>query len=417
MGFSKGGSSRSNNTSTTVYPGEFLPGFEARYGRGVGIDELIGALPQTSSIFGGGQGFTSATGQSYQPPGGAGAGAGAGTIGLDVIGSAIQSQFQGNPQGANRLMAELQSLAGPGGTGISLDQLRNYAGRSPRADFIRSSLPAMLEQFTQAPQQRFAASAGPDLSALQIPQSIQRLFGAQAQQSFNPYTIREVPGITAPTAQAAQMNVGDLDRYERALFESQYRPQAREIEQQGGIADRRLQAELAQAGLASSGSGIGQVQQQRADRMRDLQARAADAAQQATTQRFGAEFAQQQFNAQQQQQTALANAGFDLEAQKTNAANLLAGDTARADNYLKTMGLNVEAASAMRDDFLQLLGITQEEMKRLDASQMEKLGVVLNNWLQQGALLGNLGQRGRQTSSSGGGAGGGLTITGQGSTT
>lgn len=421
MGASKGGDSKSKNTNTTVYPGDFLGGFENRYGRGINLNELAGMLPGSTSLFGGGGNFFGAGGQQATLPGGGGGAAPGGTVPWDAVNSVIQGQYIGQPERAAKVMKELRATAGPGATGITLAQLTGgtFRGVPQQRAYLRGQLPAQLEQFLQPQQQRFGAPAGPDISALGIPQSIQRLFGQQAEQQFDPYAFRDIPGITGATAQAGLMNVapGGFDRYEDALFRSAYDPQRREIERGGEIADRRLQSELAGAGLGSSGAGVGQVQQQRADRAASLRSIASDTAYQATAQRFGQEFAQSQFNAQQTQTTNLENAGFNQDAQKQNAANVLAGDAARSENYLKTMGLNVESAKAMREDFMQLLGITQAELARLDASQMEKVGVLLNSWLQQGALLGNLGQRGTQKSSSSGGSGGGLTITGQGSTT
>lgn len=468
MGYSKGGDSKSKNTSTTVYPGDFLAGFENRFGRGIGLQELAGMLPQSTSLFGGGGSLMGPGGQQLSMPGAGGAGAG--VVPWDAVNSVIQGRYMDQPDRAAKVMDSLRQVAGEGAQGITLEQLQtgNFGGVPQQQKYLQSQLPAQLQQFLQPAEQRFTSGAAPDLSALQIPETIRRLFGADAMKQATPFQFQNLPAIQAPTADAAQM--GGLSgvtaptllaaqmgmapsgyaRYEDALFQSMYNPQAREINRQGDLADRRLQAELAGAGLASSGSGIGQLQESRRTREQDLQARAADAARQATVQRQAQEFAEQQFNTQlrqqagiqnadfdmqgqqfnagqqfareqfnatQRQATNLANAGFSLDAQKANAANILAGDTARADNYLRTLGLNEEMAKGMRGDFLNLLGITQKELERLDASQMEKIGVLLNNWLQQGALLGNLGQRGSNKSSSSGGSGGGLTITGQGSTT
>lgn len=406
-------SGNQNQASSVIYPGQFLSDFENRYGRGISLQELVGALPQTQSLFGG-------TPYGYASPGAAGGGSppaagGAppgGTVSLDQIGRAITGYYPNRPNLAAGLTADVGQWARSHGydpNALTLDQIRGAGGdrdRGAYTDFLQNILPGML---TPTPETggppRFQPQGSVDLSALQIPESIQRLFGAGAAHQYTPYQFQNIPQITAPTAQAQEMNIAPqgFQNYENALFQSAYAPQARELARQGGIADQQLQAELAQSGLASSASGQGQLQQQRADREQQRQQLATEAAYNATAQRFGQEFAQQQFNAQQRQQVALENAGFNLDAQKTNAANVLSGNIAQSENYLKTMGLNEDAAHAMRADFMEMLGITQKELERLDSAQRDNLGLLLNNWLQQGALLGNLGQRSTGVGSTQGG--------------
>lgn len=416
--FSKGGKSSSSQQSSTVFPGNFLSEFEQRYGRGLSLGQLFGLAPQTQSLFGGGQIGYGPTGGAapYGSPGGAGGGgaqAGPQTYSLDQVQRLIQNEFgTSRPQLTNQISGDVARQIQSQGwdpNALTREQIGQLVpGRTgPYGEWIRNALPTQLGPAggSQAAPGVGVLPGQPDIAQLGIPARIQALFGAQNDTQYDPYSgWRTVPSITAPTAAAQQMNVapGGFDRYENALYRSLYDPQQRSLNEQGAIADRQLMAQLAQSGLSSSGTGIGQVQQARLDRARDLQNRASDAAFQATTQRFGAEFAQQQFNAKQRQETALANAGFDLRAQEQNAANVLAGDIAKADNYVKTLGLNTDRASRLRQDFLQLMGITQEELKRVDARQMEVLGMFLNSWLQQGALLGNLGQQSSGTSKSGG---------------
>ncbi len=154
------------------------------------------------------------------------------------------------------------------------------------------------------------------------------------------------------------------------LFEAQFRPVEREITRQGAIADRQTQAELADAGLASSGAGFGTLGRQQRERSQQIQAAATDAATQA----------------------ALQSAGFNFQAQQVNASNVLQGNLANAQNYLQTLGLNEQSAQAARASFLQLMGLQEADLQRLDATQQSNLTTVLNNWLQQFSAVTNAGQ-------------------------
>jgi hypothetical protein len=218
-----------------------------------------------------------------------------------------------------------------------------------------------------------------------------------------------VPAIRRRWAKSSLSNIapGGFQKYEDALFNSQYNPVAREINRQGDTQDRQLQAQLAQSGLASSGTGIGQIQQQGRERSAQLEGIASDAANRASVQRFGAEQAQAQFNAQQQQSANLANAGFNLQAQQQNADNILRGDVARSQNYLATIGLNAERAQQERASFLAMMGVAEQDLQRMDKFQQDTLGLLLNNWLQQAATIGSIGResegRGSGSTNSGGG--------------
>lgn len=200
--------------------------------------------------------------------------------------------------------------------------------------------------------------------------------------------------IAAPTAEAAQVATQgqDWEQFGKTLFESQYRPQEREILRQGEIADKRLQGELAAAGLATSGTGVGQLQKQRTEQQVTLQNVAKEAANTASVQQFGMKYAQDLQNAEFQQQTALANAGFDIEAQKTSSGNVLQGNMADAEAYLKTIGLNETTAAQGRADFLNLLGIQEQDLQRMDTQEHESLRLALNFYLQSLGAMGSIGE-------------------------
>lgn len=384
-----GGKSKSSSRqeSRATFPGAFLQDFEGAFGRGVSLEELLAGLPRSSGLFGGGpvgimptgnQAGTRAlpyapVGREYQQPDqafpGAGGGGGGGAGGRPGTG--------GGGGGGG---------AAPGSPGAP----PNYQGGmvDPNAPF----------------GPRFAAS-GSNLGGLDVQGSLQRLGFNDAPPDFSNdprLNIRDLPTINAPTAQAAQMNIqgGDFGRFEDSLFRSQFDPVAREINRQGATDDRQLQAQLAQSGLASSGSGVGQIQAQTRERAQTIQNAATDAAQRAAAQRYGYQFSQEENNANLRQQTNLANAGFDMTAQQANADNILRGDTARSDTYLKTMGLNQQAAQAMRGDFLKVMDLAEADLQRMDNFQLQTLGVLLNNWLQQAGLAGQAGRESEGVSKS-----------------
>lgn len=419
MGGSAGGSvntsrSKSKSQSGVYFPAEFLNPFESRYGRGPSTDELLGMLPQTQSLFGG-----SPMGYGAMPTGQPGGATGAtatsaaapnARLGLDQIGALTSQYYEGRPQLAAQVVDRVRRGAAQAGIdasqGLTPEQLASLPGGG---SFIHGILPGLagpssVSGNASATSRYMPTGGGADLSALQIPQTLQRMFGIGAQQQFDPATIRDAPTIDAPTAAAGLMDVAPrgFDQYEQSVYRSLNDPVQRQLAQQGALADRQQQAELAQAGLASSGAGLGQLQTARRQRSEQSMAAAQQAAQQASTSRFDREYGQEMFNAQQRQQASLANAGFSLDAQKQNAANLLLGDSTRADNYLKTMGLNVDAANALRGDFLKTMGLAEQDLQRMDQSARDNLGLWLNQWLQTGALLGNLGQKSKANSSSSG---------------
>jgi hypothetical protein len=305
---------------------------------------------------------------------------------------------------------------------LSLEQIKQLVG-SGRLDNARDTIgadignQAALADARRRSQETPFTASGPGGLPLDNAAAIRNLrFGDQL--SPTPHArIRDLPRVNAPTVAAAEANIAPtgFDALQRSLFESNFRPQEREIQQRGALADRQTRAEQAQSGTASSAAGQGLLLEQRRQRDEQLNFQSGQAANAATQQRFGLEFEQAQANAERQQQTHLAQAGFDFNSQLTNAQNVLAGDVAKADNYLKTIGLDAQTASQARNDFLGLLGVQQSELARLDASTLAQLGLVLNTWMQQVGLLGNLGQfstgesdaRGESISQSAGVSGGG----------
>ena len=238
------------------------------------------------------------------------------------------------------------------------------------------------------------------------------------------------PQVDAASAAAARANgaQGNIfgaegpERYEQSIFESLFRPVQRELGREGEIANRQLQAHLAGAGLASSGTGIGQQQQLARDYSQRTQDAATDASARAATARYQTQAEQEMLNAQlrqqtglgdadrqqqvnlsnaeQQQQARLATANFSFEAQRQNAANVLSGDTARADSYLKTIGLNEETATRARSDFLNILQIAERDLARMEVGQRQTLDTMMNWWLQATGTLTDAGRFSEGTASS-----------------
>lgn len=430
--FSKGTSSKQSSSSRVEYPYEFLNAYTNAVGRPFSVTELLGAIPQTQGLFTRGSSGTVPT-AGGAPTGGGGAGAPGGGGGGGAAGGGAAAP----PAGLS--LGELGDIVGRGGRPQLANQITQAFMQGARKMGLDPTDPNARFTYDQVQQ---AVNAGkPGLTnlpywatvatginqaqgAAQQPQTprfqtstpelgidflggVDRLGFGQAPNRYDPATIRELPQINAPTVQAAQANLAPegFDRFEQALFRSQFNPVRDELERQGSIQDRQLQAELAQRGLGGSGTTQNALTMQRRDRSQQLTQAASEAADRATTQRYGMEFTQAQQNAERQQQANLAQAGYDFNAQVTNAQNILAGDTARADNYLKTMGLNEETAKAGRQDFLALAGLTEQDLQRMDNQKLQGLGVILNTYLQQAALLGNLGQVSTGKGEAGGGWG------------
>ena len=187
--------------------------------------------------------------------------------------------------------------------------------------------------------------------------------------------------IVAPTVQAAQVALPlGADTYSQlasSIYASQAEPIIRELGRQGGIADRSLAGNLANASLADSGTGVGQ----REDLLRETQGRqeavSRDVSAAATAQAIQANLAVNQQNAQLEQQARLTNAGFDYESQVQNAANLLTGNKAVAEGYLNAVGIAGQQASAWTSAYMNRLS----EAERNRIMKDEKLQQFHGEWL------------------------------------
>lgn len=211
------------------------------------------------------------------------------------------------------------------------------------------------------------------------------------------------PTITAPTVEAAQGGFDDFDAMQRAMYESAYMPVERELSRQQGLADTKLNAMLAQAGISSSGTGINARERQATEYAVRKASAATDAANQAAVTRYGLQYQQSMENAKLRQEASLANAGYSMAAQVSNAQNILtlnlqnaqlmnSRDLAQAQLYLETMGLNVQQAYQAKQSVLAYLGLQEQDLARMDALKLENLSQFYNFYLKQLAILGQTGQ-------------------------
>jgi hypothetical protein len=178
--------------------------------------------------------------------------------------------------------------------------------------------------------------------------------------SFTPAPLP--PRIVAPTITPAVVEApADL----RARIAATFAPQYAELERQQALAVQATNSDLANRGLAESGVAVGAVGQVNEAAMRQ---RGVLAGQQA-----GVELAAEQevrlANAANVQQARLAQAQINAQVESENARNILQGNLANAEGYLRALGINAEQASAFRG---QLLGYMTEQQKiAISQSQLQ----------------------------------------------
>jgi len=271
------------------------------------------------------------------------------------------------------------------------------AGEMDAIDNI--GLAQVLQQLKAERDVRAGAQAEPRIEPYQPPD-----VGVQVQEGLNnlgftdvpneyvaPSIVRGTPMVAGPEVQAAESGFGQGQQLEDSIYRSIFDPQRQELTRQEGLADRRLSSMLGQAGLASSGTGVGQRMQQSEEFGRRMSQASSNAAQQAAASRYQLEYQQAEADAMREQEARMASAGFDQEAQITNAANILQGNTVDAANYLQAAGLNEQTASQARNDFLQLLGVQQQDLARMDQFALNQFAAMFDTYLQQWSVLAGIG--------------------------
>ena len=392
FGFSYGtnrSSSRQNSESGTQFPAQFLADYTNLYGRPFLSSDLNRLLPKARGLFdvapapspGAASGSSAAPGDgAARPP----------AVRLNASYFDLQNNNVTNA-------ASLKALGlDPSNFTLAEYEASGLAARDPNT-YSRLAAAAggrtqLAENFTQ-PLGVDAPAAGPGVGGQSALDAVSRLrFGALPAAAAPPSVT--APSVVAPNAAAASGTVAPAgyDALQQSLFEQSYAPVAREIQRQGSVADRQLAAQEAASGLATSGAGIGQILRQRETRAAQLQSAATDASNAAVAQRYALQYQEAQANAERQQQANLANAGLGLDAQKTNAANVLAGRSADADNYLKAIGLDQQGAAEARSSFLQLMGLQEADLARVDQASRQNLELMINTYLQNFAAAANAGQ-------------------------
>lgn len=310
------------------------------------------------------------------------------------------------------------------------------------------------------------------------------------------------PTIVAPKVSAEQGGFKDFNELQQAIYRSEFDPVQRELTRQQGLADEQLKAQLAKAGLSTSGTGTGQLVRQDQEFYRQMAAAASDASQKAAVTRYGMEYTQSMENAKLRQEANFKNAEMDFGAQVQNATNILtarsitaqlatqasvanaanqtqasiagaqnqtqaniasmqtAADIAKANAmlgtqasiagaqnltsagiagaqnqtqasiaganlfgqlagqqaalgtqagiaganiasaeniagaqaYLTAMGLNVQQEQQARQSYLQLLGIQETDLARMDTFTLQNTGMLYDTYLKQLAILTQAGQ-------------------------
>jgi len=370
--------SHSTNNNYAGFPGQFVSTAGRVVGQPLTLEELLAGLPQTTGLFG-----------SATPVGPMGGG-GTSLAEPQNVPAADPGGFPPGPNLTGLTTKDLGPLGYRPGDYVPGFGSVDPASVAPRDRITPATSDTGMGLFNRTGLVNTGIGAAPNSYA--APGSV--------LSGVNPIN---APTVTGVNASLSPTNYNDL---QSSLFQANYQPAAAEINRQGAIQDRSLTSMLANSGLASSGAGIGQVQRQQQERSQQLGTLGTTAASQAAVQRYGLQSSEMQANAARQQEANLASAGFSQQAQVANAANVLAGNTTNAKNYLDTIGLNEQTAKAARDSFLSYLNIGEQDLARMDATNHQNLSTALDTWLKQYAMLGDIGRMGLGATESKGQGGG-----------
>ena len=428
VGFSRSKSSqRQNSNSGTSFPGLFLRDFQNQFGPGVTQDQLLnGGLPTTVGLFSPDQrvgiqgtnpspGQPQGDGQTPATPNGAQAPSGPHRFSISQVTPSVEKALGGfNNKSSTRAISGLQ--AGFASTGV--DPNKDFTSEEFTAAVnsaheqkliknnereallgavtsdlqVQSELAAQQQNAPRFTNTGAQSGVDPRQGAAAIQSDVLNPINIDAERSIG--FIPNAQNIAANASQAGQADIaqGDFNAFQRSLFEGQFRPVQREIERQGALEDRALSSQLAGAGLASSGTGIGQQQQQLTQRQDRLTDAATDAATQASIQSLGVKFEQELNNANNRQANNIANSGLDLDAQKANAQSILLTGQAQSNAYYQAIGLNVDSAAKAKDSFLQMLDIQETDLARQDNFALASLTGMVDTWLKTFGALANAGR-------------------------
>jgi hypothetical protein len=421
-----GSSSKSKQTGTsttesgTRFPWEMLQSGGQYLGKMPTMEDLARLAPSTTGLFGGTTGLYQP--QAYQAPAG-------NQVGISNV---VQptAQQQGQPaqvqptapktysmsdfaatlakdsHGKYRIPMVQQRLSNAGydPNNFTLEQLQKVTqgdsdiliGKGVRALADEAATQQAVMQQEAATQQAVMQPQVPQFVSQTVAPGIGAALPAGMEGSIanlgfgqtpQTYTQREVGAAPEVTARGVAdiFTPGGRQRLSNEMFEAQYLPVERRLNLEQQQADKALNAQLAQAGLASSGAGIGQRAQQGLEYTRERAAAAKEAAANA---------------AAQSQQMRLEASGIDVTAQTAAADNVLKGNMANATNYLEAIKLSTDEAAKARQQFLDLLGLQEDDLKRMDQAQLSAITTLLEPFLAEWGILGQLGeyQLGTETS-------------------
>lgn len=399
--------SQSTSESGTKFPWEQMQYGGQYLGKMPTLEELAKMAPSTTGLFGGTTGIYSPT--QGQPS------AATPQVGIsDAVNSATapksysMSDFAATIEGDNHakyripmVQQQLQN-AGYDPNAYTLEQLQAATkgntdmmitkGVTALADEQAQQQAVMQQQSTPFASQTVAPGVGAGLPG-GVEGSIANLGFGQTPQTYQQREVEAAPAVTARGV-SDMFSQGGREKLANEMYEAQYLPVERRLNLEQQQADRGLNAQLAQAGLASSGAGIGQRAQQGMEYTRERAAASKEAASQAAV---------------QAQTMRLEAAGLDVQAQTTSAANVLQGNIANADNYLKAIGLTQDGAAEARSSFLNLLNLQEQDLARMDATSLASLSAMMEAYLAEWGVLNQAGQfqttqeTGKKTSSSGSG--------------
>ena len=209
------------------------------------------------------------------------------------------------------------------------------------------------------------------IDPMRVARDIQGLFSQQPQN------------ISAPTIVPAKVNFSEGAALQNAIYESQFRPVQRELQRQADLTDRAAAGQTAQSGLEDSMAGIAYRQRLARESGQRIEDASRDISASATATRIQTELSVAVRNAEFQQQARLAEAGFNIEGQKIAASNLLAGNGAAAEGYIRALGINADQANAYRAAFLGYLSEREKVDIARDTAAFDRYATLFNLMLQQ----------------------------------
>jgi hypothetical protein len=182
-----------------------------------------------------------------------------------------------------------------------------------------------------------------------------------------------IPQIIPPEVAAAQGGFADFQALQNAVYGTLYDPVAQALAAREESESAELRANLARAGLSTSGVARGAEIKQANEFTRQYATAAQNAANQAAAQRYGLEYQQSLDNAKLRQESNLANAGFSLQAQQQNAGNTLQAllQNAQARTATGTTAAQLAVQSGLAYQQLVQQGRMAEAANYLDALGMD----------------------------------------------